>query len=529
MLKTISIWRVPTAYLKDIVGGRLSIVEAGTEVKVGHNFSSRSLFTYTHRSSLCRSTQIPLSSSISNRIPHYYRFYNSTSLMNNDTQNDHCTETSIQVTQTSSSSPIEQQGGETQVPQQPRKLKKSAQQEAEEDIYNLISQSQQHYKHANYTEALAVSQEFLSASQDVFGTKHPVVASAYNNIGLMHKMLGEYDLSRENYHEALELYQEIVGKDHASYAATLNNLGVLDRAQCIMDDSLSILDRMTVNDRSVEYFEESLKIREVELGKEHVHTVTTRSNLGAAIASQVVQSELMRQRRLQKLEEDKKASTSESAINQKSKDETKTIANNISKYTKQKWDVAEKHLRDAAKTAIDNPRGEIVQVPSTKLKSSKLLNNKPKKNKKQTKVEDNDDIIDEYLGIGDASIKTLSAAAAAQNLAVFLKTRADLITMNNQSSSDIGAEEWSSLDGGDMYAEAKNLYIGALRVRSKLRGNQHPDTVATKFSLAELIDTLGDEDGANKLRQELLDIYEVEERDGIVAPEGSSDGDSKES
>ena len=34
--------------------------------------------------------------------------------------------------------------------------------------------------------------------------------------------------------------------------------------------------------------------------------------------------------------------------------------------------------------------------------------------------------------------------------------------------------------------------------------------------MSELIDTLGDEEGANKLRQELLDAYQVEERDGNI-------------
>ena len=122
------------------------------------------------------------------------------------------------------------------------------------------------------------------------------------------------------------------------------------------------------------------------------------------------------------------------------------------------------------------------------------------------------------LGEGDTSIRTLSASLAAQNLAVFLKTRADLISASSSSSSSAIDP---SLDSGDMYAEAKNLYIGALRVRTKLKGPSHPDTVSTKFSLSELIDTLGDEETANKMRQELLDVYQVEERDGLVASDDS--------
>ena len=62
-----------------------------------------------------------------------------------------------------------------------------------------------------------------------------------------------------------------------------------------------------------------------------------------------------------------------------------------------------------------------------------------------------------------------------------------------------------------MYAKAKNLYDDALQVRTKLKEAVHPDTVSKKFSLAEPIETQGDGRGANRLRQELLDVYEVEE------------------
>ena len=44
---------------------------------------------------------------------------------------------------------------------------------------------------------------------------------------LMQKMMGSFEESRENLHNALKIYKEIVGEDHASYAAALNNLGNL--------------------------------------------------------------------------------------------------------------------------------------------------------------------------------------------------------------------------------------------------------------------------------------------------------------
>ena len=62
-----------------------------------------------------------------------------------------------------------------------------------------------------------------------------------------------------------------------------------------------------------------------------------------------------------------------------------------------------------------------------------------------------------------------------------------------------------------MYAEAHSLYQGALHVRTELLSISHPDTISTKFSLAELlVAAYNDQEGANRLRQEILDTYSVE-------------------
>eukprot|EP00979_Chaetoceros_neogracilis_P017377 scaffold10209_cov233-Chaetoceros_neogracile.AAC.7 len=389
------------------------------------------------------------------------------------------------------------------------KMKKNEQQKVEEELYMLQAHVKEHFQHANYTEALSTSEEILQKSTDLFGNNHPATASAYNNIGLMRKMMGEYDLSREKYHAALSIYEEIVGKDHASYAAALNNLGNLDRAQSMTDEDLSSLQRMQLNDSAVEYFEDAWNIRKAELGEEHVYTVNSRSNLGGALAAQVLQSEMLRQKKLKE-------------HNLEGSEDGKGPTWTVSQYTKEKWAVVEEHLRAAYRTAVNNPRGEKVVAPSLakvslakrrdhtmskkeKQKASKLRKKQEKQNKDSSNGKNG-------LGSGDTSICTLSSAAAGQNLAVFLKSRADLITHSTDADP--------SLDSNDMYAEAKNLYLGALRVRIELKGAYHPDTVATKFSLAELIEAVGDETGANVLRQELLDAYKVEEHD----EEGSVDG-----
>ena len=62
-------------------------------------------------------------------------------------------------------------------------------------------------------------------------------------------------------------------------------------------------------------------------------------------------------------------------------------------------------------------------------------------------------------------------------------------------------------------AEAKGLYEEVLIVRSHLLDPLHPDTVATKFSLAELLQVLGQDEEANKIRADLVEDFGVQELD----------------
>lgn len=388
-------------------------------------------------------------------------------------------------------------------------LSKNHQQKIEEELMIMNSAVKQHYQHANYTEALRVSHDVLEKSVAIFGSNHPAVASAHNNIGLMHKMMGEFEMARTNYHYALNIYQDIVGKDHASYAAALSNLGNLDRAQSMTDENLSHFERLQMNESAIEYFEESWNIRKVELGLQHPHTVITQSNLGGAIAAQVLQGELFRRKLLKEQNGNSEGNFGE--------DHNRAT----SKITREKWDLAEEHLRLALQTAINNPNGKQIQITldekdklpprrNSTLKSKKEKRDASKLRKKLEKQISQDEGAIELSLETNTSIRTLTAAAAAQNLAVFLKSRADIVSKYTDDISSLG----QSLSSGEMYAEARSLYSGALKVRTQLRGEHHPDTIASKFSLAELIDAIGDEAGANKIRQELLDSYQVEEHDG---------------
>ena len=332
-------------------------------------------------------------------------------------------------------------------------------------LSSIQTQITNFYQQGDFTSALETSKKLLKETEDHFSRMHPATASAYNNVGLMYKLLGDFIEARANYNHAMRIYGQVVGRDHASYAMALHNLGNLNRSQVHFDTSLKATERLSLVETALEYLEEALEIRQAELGDQHPHTIATKSSIGSTLAAQV----LYQHKRVERKQE------GESAQRQQ------YVSLNPESVTEQGWDAAEVHLRQALETAITDPRGRTVQ--SSK-KKSKKKGGKKNNQKKQAKKGDGTISIDQ--------ISTLSAAAAGQNLAVFLKSRA--VTQQPYDQ--------------DQLSEAHDLYRQVLHVRTQLLPEKHPDSYATQFSLSELLEAMGDEEAANVLRQEILDTYD---------------------
>lgn len=355
------------------------------------------------------------------------------------------------------------------------------------------------YKRGNFTKALSSSQELLKQTQQHFGynVDHPATASAMNNVGLMHKLLGNFTEARQHYVGSMRIYASVCGRDHASYAMTLHNLGNLNKSQVHFDASLKATERLTLVEAAMEYLEEAYAIRIAELGAEHPHTVATRSAIGSTLAAQVLYQHKL-------VEETKsKSSDDDSARNSNRK---QYVALDPQGITQQQWRAAEEHLRISLQTAIENPRG-------TQIKNKKNRNNQRSKQFVKQQLSSDASNADPSSGI---IVTTLSAASAAQNLAVFLKSLA------------MTFDEDSQLRKQHIY-EAKDLYEKVQQARTQLLPYDHPDLYATKYSLSELLQVLastssssegdkgGDEEeqkrqryqeAANALRQEIIDTYD---------------------
>jgi len=384
--------------------------------------------------------------------------------------------------------------------------------DTELQLADLQATITEEYKRGNFTRALSTSKDLLKQTQQHFGfnVDHPATASAMNNVGLMHKLLGNFTEARQHYVGAMRIYASVCGRDHASYAMTLHNLGNLNKSQVHFDASLKATERLSLVEAAMEYLEESYSIRVVELGEEHPHTVATRSAIGSTLAAQVLYQH--------KLVEDTKNENNEDSGGASNVSRKQYVALNPQGITEQQWRAAEEHLRLSLKTAIENPRGKQIQDKRNRQNNQK----KGKKGKKQNFQKQHINQSSNDDPTSSESVTTLSAASAAQNLAVFLKSLA------------MTFEEGSRLRKQHMN-EAKDLYEKVQQVRTQLLPYDHPDLYATKYSLAELLEVLAsspssgdgdnnnsDEDdkerkrhqeAANALRQEIIDTYDPPEED----------------
>jgi hypothetical protein len=231
------------------------------------------------------------------------------------------------------------------------------------------------------------------------------------------------------------------------------------------------------------------------IGTEHPHTVATRSAIGSTLAAQVLY-----QHKLVEVESGRS--------DQKSQ---QYVALNPQGVTQQQWRAADEHLRESLLTAIENPRGNQIQNQNQKNSKSKKNGKKQKKDNNMSRHSDGNNSSTKKI-----DITTLSAASAAQNLAVFLKSLA------------MTFDEDSSQRKQHLY-EAKSFYDNVLKVRSELLPYDHPDLYATKYSLAELLEVLASstrgsdddennnsnkdekerhQEAADALRQEIIDTYD---------------------
>jgi tetratricopeptide (TPR) repeat protein len=96
------------------------------------------------------------------------------------------------------------------------------------------------------------------------------------------------------------------------------------------------------------------------------------------------------------------------------------------------------------------------------------------------------------------TLGSLSVATGVNNLGFLYKEMA----VNSATGKKAAAESRSAVD---LFALSAEAYQEALAIRERRLGPKHPDTIASLHNIAELRAAAGDDEGANKVRQIILE------------------------
>lgn len=107
----------------------------------------------------------------------------------------------------------------------------------------------------------------LSIWTEVFGARHPEVATSLNCIGDIHSQSGQFDKALSNYQTALSIRRDFLGNRHTHTADSLNNLGI-------------VYDLTGEYDAARRHFEQALEIKLDALGEMHIEVASVLNNLG---------------------------------------------------------------------------------------------------------------------------------------------------------------------------------------------------------------------------------------------------------
>lgn len=130
--------------------------------------------------------------------------------------------------------------------------------EHEKQMFKLKRDVSSQYSKGNYTKALECAESLEKYVNDTMGKNNAVYASCLNNIALMHKMLGSYEIALNMYIDALHKYEDIVGKKNPSYVSTLTNIGVLCKQ---FAEATKGTEKKELQDRASEALTDAIKLR----------------------------------------------------------------------------------------------------------------------------------------------------------------------------------------------------------------------------------------------------------------------------
>jgi tetratricopeptide (TPR) repeat protein len=119
----------------------------------------------------------------------------------------------------------------------------------------------------NVDEAKEHFQRSMQIDQATYGESDPRMAAVFNNYGVILQESGDAEGARQQFEWALEMYKQHYGEDHPKVAAIINNLGYMKGASGDLAGGM-------------QQFQEALGIAVAQLGEDHPTVGAIRVNLG---------------------------------------------------------------------------------------------------------------------------------------------------------------------------------------------------------------------------------------------------------
>jgi len=127
--------------------------------------------------------------------------------------------------------------------------------EAIATIQALNSELLDKFRQGDYVSSLDVAEQSIELSRELFEDVeglHPGLASGLNNLGRIHKALGDFPAAGKAYQEAADIYILVYGESHRSTATALQNLVRLLLVQQQIDQAKSLADKVVTIRRQLQ-------------------------------------------------------------------------------------------------------------------------------------------------------------------------------------------------------------------------------------------------------------------------------------
>jgi len=382
----------------------------------------------------------------------------------------------------------------------------------------------------NYDEALKFYYKALNCRTSLLGKDHTDVASTYYNIARVHKLNGKVDDALENYKNALKTSQKILGEYHLDTAKIYNNMAAIYEAK----DEYGEARR---------YYNRVIEIKEKVLSSQHIDTAFSYDNLARVYEDigELEEALKLYSKSLGIKQEILGINHVEIAISYSNLARVHYGKNELAKslmdYDNALNIIKKTHNSSYIATTYNNAAGVcVVNGYKTYHKAERYFKEAEKK-REATLGKNHSDTATTYNNMGLLYLKMhyyakandyfskafeirkkldgkdrLNASATCNNMAILYKAQDNhdkalkyykeaLKIQGNSGTENLDTAMYYSKIGWEYYFSDKRIkalefFLHVLKIRKKILGAEHPDTVKYYKVIAGLYMEIGDYDKA---------------------------------